>query len=765
MAGQSYYLRVTGGLNVDGNINSAIVNGYNATIINTPAPVPYDVELSRSVPAPIAGNPDTGDLPTNAPADDTGRSQFDNVTNINTPTIYVRVADGILLNDLPGNGTSDNPPVGEIPIPFSNTSQTTTGYNVAIFDGNNTQTPVGYATQVAGFPGLYTYTFTTPLADGIHNIVAAVQMVDPQNPHETGFGADSTSLAITVDTVPPPVQFGITSDGTTSTGLLASSDSGVLGSATDEQSTVSDLITNVTDPTFYGTAEADAIVKLYAYDMNGNPVLLGQTTATPLDGTNADPNGQWTITSTISLNDPTYFGYDGLRSLYVTAEDLAGNVNTAGTAPIGPVLNPEQLNIFVDTQGPQIGVLPGSTTPPVQIVTSSNNGATLVPSNFNIFGLKPDNGPAGPTPLVYGLTFNLIDYPDRVAQFLDDLAVVPEIAETPGVIELVGDSTGVVAINPSSITVVNAPQVPGQPATATITITFAQPLPDDRYTLTINADGVLDSAGNELDGISNAIEPNGSPVFPTGDGQSGSNFVARFTVDSRPEIGTYAASTAYIDINGNMVWDPNNTDATNRDLIFTLGVAPAMQGTYSPFGIHDALTDGDFLSQAQIATFAGPPPAAPLAGQQKIGYDKLAAYGYDPLANGGSGGFRWLINTSNSQTIDPANGDYAFDMAPGSQINGVPLAGDFALNPAAGDQIGLFNGTTWYLDTSTNIASFANAAAPGGSLQFSTPFLSGSPVVGDFNGAVAPNGSRFPTWPRIKMACSTSCSANTSGGI
>ena len=74
------------------------------------------------------------------------------------------------------------------------------------------------------------------------------------------------------------------------------------------------------------------------------------------------------------------------------------------------------------------------------------------------------------------------------------------------------------------------------PATATIDLAFAKPLPDDRYTLTVK-DNVADPAGNKLDGESNAIEPNGAPTFPSGDGQPGGNFVARFTVDSRPEIG------------------------------------------------------------------------------------------------------------------------------------------------------------------------------------------------------------------------------------
>ena len=140
--------------------------------------------------------------------DDTGRSQFDNVTYVNLPTIYIRLADGVLLNDLPGNGTTNSPPAGVITIPYSS-SESTAGFRVAIFDGNNSQTPVGYATPVgSGFPGLYQYTFTTPLADGLHNITAAVQMIDPATPTETGFGGLSTLLAITVDTVPPPVFFG-----------------------------------------------------------------------------------------------------------------------------------------------------------------------------------------------------------------------------------------------------------------------------------------------------------------------------------------------------------------------------------------------------------------------------------------------------------------------------------------------------------------------------------------------------------------------------
>ena len=389
---------------------------------------------------------------------------------------------------------------------------------------------------------------------------------------------------------------------------------------------------------------------------------------------------------------------------------------------------------------------------------------------YNLFGIKAPIGSSqgdaetnqGPTPLVNSIDINIQDLPAQVANFLRE-AIIVGIAETPGGITLTGDANGIIAIK--SITVVPpagstvTPLAPGglvpvgQIPTDTVRLTFYAPLPDDRYTLTINDTAIVDVAGNDLDGESNASQPNGNPTFPSGDGQPGGNFVARFTVDSRPEIGTYAASTAYIDANGNMVWDPNNTDATNRDLIFTLGLSPALQGQFSPFGIHDALTNGDYLNTYQIGVNAGPPPVLPLPGQQKIGYDKLAAYGYDPLADGGKGAFRWLIDTNSDGVINttpfdpvsnPTGGDYAFAMAPGSQINGLPVSSDFALNQSAGDQIGLFNGTTWYLNTSTNMASFANAAAPGGSLQFSTPFLAGTPVVGDFDGAVTPSGAQIP---------------------
>jgi hypothetical protein len=664
VAGQSYFLHVFGA-------TAGVVNGYDMTVINTAPPTPFNLELSRSVPngepGIPAGIPGTGDLPPNAPANDTGRSQFDNVTRINTPRIYLRLSDGVLLNDLPGNGTPNNPPAGVIPIPFS-PNATTAGYRVALFDGNDSQNPIAFATPVgAGFPGLYQIDITTALTDGVHHLTAAVQMVDPATPTETGFGPVSTSLDITVDTVPPPVFFGL--PGNPTDGLAPQSDTGV-GS---DPPTLADRITSSTVPTFFGTAEANSVVRLFL-DSNGNGVfdagdlLVGLTTATPADGTNAFPNGQWTIRSTVNLNDPALtpiLGFDGKRRFFVTAEDLAGNVSPQ-----------QQLDIFLDTQGPQITNV---------FITGS--------PNFNLFGLKPSQivGPSvgGPTPLVNGLTINLQDLPAEDAEFLRN-AIDAGLAASPGDYLVVGDNTGPVAI--TQVIVINNPPVVGQPATASIQLVFAKPLPDDRFTLTVIADSVRDVAGNELDGESNAIEPNGAPNFPTGDLIPGGNFVARFTVNSRPHIGTYFGGNQFIDLNGNGVFDPTNVnnDATNADRGFS----------FDPI-VSDALFAGNFAATGTPAN----------------GFSKFGAYGSF------NGVYRWMLDLQGL-------GFATYSVVSGLQINGLPVAGHF--NPAlSGDQIALFDGQgNWYIDfTGTNNLGPTSLVIHDN--------LTGFPMVGDFDG----NGS------------------------
>jgi hypothetical protein len=727
VAGQSYFLRVLGS-------SGPVVNGYDATIINTPPPAPFNLELSRSALLATVTNPgagytsapqvqitggggsgatgtayvangqviavtisegtgytsapnitlvggggagatavasftSTGDLPPNAANADSGRSQFDNLTKVNTPTIFLRLNDGIFLNDLPGNGVPNGPPAGVIPIPFS-PNATTPGYRVAIFDGNNSQTPVGFATPVgAGFPGLYQFTFTTPLADGIHHINAAVQMVDPANPTETGFGPFSTiSLDITVDTLPPPTFFG-TADNAQD-GLDAGSDSG----PSIDAATLHDRVTNVTTPTFYGTAEANAIIRVYAIvtqptsPLFGLPLLIGQTVATPIDGTNAFPNGRWVVQSNINLNDPRFFvnpngvpgSIDGTRTIQVTGEDAAGNVSA-----------PSTMVIFLDTQGPNV------------------NGVQVTGSpGFNLFALKPQNFQQGPTPLVNSLTILIVDKPDRDAANFPDYVALDKLADSnPGLFTVIGDQVGYVALDPANpVVITNNPPVTGQPATATIQLNFVKPLPDDRYTLTIS-DSVVDPANNKLDGESNAAQP-GSPIFPSGNGVPGGNFVARFTVDSHPHVGVFGNAQELLDINGNGFWDPVNAhDAVNDDEQFAFGL----------------YTDNIF-----VGSFAP-------AGQLGTGFQTLGAYGFT------GGAFRWILSFTGQASAD-------YSVVSGLQINGLPVAGRF--NPALAntDEIALFDGHgNWYIDFyhTNNLGSGTVTVSDG---------LTGYPVVGDFTG-------------------------------
>ncbi|MHC4404254.1 MAG: hypothetical protein ACYTG0_31755, partial [Planctomycetota bacterium] len=322
---------------------------------------------------------------------------------------------------------------------------------------------------------------------------------------------------------------------------------------------------------------------------------------------------------------------------------------------------------------------------------------------FNLFDPKPTKGP---TPLADSLTVALWDLPARFPGFLYE-ALDEGIASVHGHYRVVGDHNGVIPI--AEVEVINAPPVVGYPATATILLHFEKPLADDRYTLTVS-DALIDPGGNHLDGESNAVEPHNRPDFPSGDGVSGGDFVARFTVDSRPEIGTWSAGSVYVDTNGNFLFDPQNGDFTHRDLAYALGFA----------------TDHIFAGN-----FAGPGPDGyfntyddPAAD----GFDKLAAYGVN---EGGS--FRWLVDTDN-------DGVPNIDQIDAPTI-GYPVAGDFArlepdcgefcvnhdAHPSNGDEVGLFTGTAWWLDQNRNFQV-------GDETPIETPYMNGYPIVGDFDG-------------------------------
>jgi hypothetical protein len=314
----------------------------------------------------------------------------------------------------------------------------------------------------------------------------------------------------------------------------------------------------------------------------------------------------------------------------------------------------------------------------------SATGVSEVP-NFNLFALQPPQSfTQGPTPYVNSLTITVVDQHSTASTPSGALNVAAD--SNPGLYTLVGDQTGNVPI--SQVIVTNNPPVSGQQATATVVLIFAQPLRDDRYTLTIN-DNVVDQAGNQLDGGSNASYPLGQPTFPSGSNGLPANFVARFTVDSAPHIGVSGSGQQQLDINGNGIWDPVNAlDAVNSDKAFSFGTST------------DTLFSGNF---------------AP-AGQSGSGFDELGAYGQV------NGQWRWLLTFNNVAQPD-------YSVVSTLQQNWQPVAGHFNPNINA-DEIALFDGNgNWYIDYNhTN-----NVGGPG-TLVVSDG-LQGTPVVGDFDGS------------------------------
>ena len=435
----------------------------------------------------------------------------------------------------------------------------------------------------------------------------------------------------------------------------AGTDTGIWGI----ESTLNDGITAEGSPTLAGTAEANSLVTV---SIDGEPV--GTTVAVPFDGDDAlqPPNGEyselagnWELSQGVSLGD-------GQRMVSVTFEDVAGNRET-----ITPDVN--DFSFVVDTVGPRI-----------ENITRSDAGFT------SLFDLKPDGGP---DPLINSIVVHFSDGPDRTVD-VPYSAVLAELALEEGNYQLWGDANGNIPI--VDVSILGESQGPGI-ARSAIELTFGQALPDDRYTLLVS-DRIADRAGNPLDGESGALAPfvgNDSliatpPIFSTGDGNHGAAFQGRFTIDSRPEIGTWSAGSIWVDTNGNFIFDQNNTDYANRDIAYTLGFTSddVFAGNFSDGGVAD-------------------------------GYDKLAVYG----RRGGwvNGTFRWLIDTDNDGVAD-------IDVADPADVNGLPVSGRFDSNDANGDEVAVFTGSTWHFDTDHDYRVDS---------QLRTR-MRGYPIVGDFDG-------------------------------
>jgi hypothetical protein len=195
-----------------------------------------------------------------AAASDNGASNTDNITSVTTPTF---------------TGTAD------------------AGSRVTLFDG---ATAIGTGTATAG---AWTIT-TSALTTGSHSITAKAADL------AGNLSAASAALAVTISgSVAPP----------SAPDLVATSDNGAFNT---------DNITNVTRPTFTGTAAAGSTVTLY-----DGTIAVGTGIATA--------TGSWTVTTASSLAN-------GAHSVTAKAADSAGNASAASAA----------LSITVDATAPAI---------------------------------------------------------------------------------------------------------------------------------------------------------------------------------------------------------------------------------------------------------------------------------------------------------------------------------------------------------------------------------------------------------------------------
>jgi hypothetical protein len=269
VAGEPYFLRVYASPGAPNAPNQfPPFNVYSLSITNTPAPVPFGLDLTA--------------------ASDSGRDNADDVTNIAQATIRLRL-DETALAGVPFSPTPDATIADDAP-----------GFKVGVFRNG---TLAGFATPVEGQPGVYEFTFPagTPLVEGSNSLTAKVFLVDPSDDpavggiaHVIGQAGESAALLVTLDTTKPATPG--------APDLLASSDSGGIDD---------DNITTITTPKFAGSGEANALVRIFA---SGN--LVGQGTMTS--------SGTYEIT----VNPLA----DGVYSITAQLEDLAGNLSDPSPA-------------------------------------------------------------------------------------------------------------------------------------------------------------------------------------------------------------------------------------------------------------------------------------------------------------------------------------------------------------------------------------------------------------------------------------------------
>ncbi|MCS5452236.1 BapA/Bap/LapF family large adhesin [Enterobacter huaxiensis] len=216
---------------------------------------------------------------------------------------------------------------------------------VRIYEG---QTLVG--TGTADSNGNWSIDLTVTLGTGPHTFTAQATDAAGNN------SQPSASFILTIDTTPPTVP------------VLASVVDDVGNAATP---VANGGLTNDSQPTLSGTAEAGSTVRIY-----DGTTLIGTVTAT---------GGNWSFTPTLG---------DGAHSLTVTATDAAGNtsnasapyvINVDATAPNVPVISTVVDDVGSVT-GPVTGNNPTNDTRPTLTGTAEANATVRIYDGTTLVG-------------------------------------------------------------------------------------------------------------------------------------------------------------------------------------------------------------------------------------------------------------------------------------------------------------------------------------------------------------------------------------------
>jgi len=447
-------------------------------------------------------------------------------------------------------------------------------------------------TTTASPTGEWTFTPTTPLADGDHTVVAtATDAAGNESP-------ESNEVTFTVDT-----------------SLVGAPEAPVITEPSNGE-----VVASATPP-ISGTAEGDSTVTV---------IIDGTTAGT----TTASPTGEWTFTPTTPLDD-------GDHTVVATATDAAGNVSPESdevtftvdaTAPEAPEITSPGDGDVLPTATPQIA----GTAEPNALVTVIIDGeiagtTTASPTgNWTFIPGEPlDDGEHTVTATATDAVGNVSPEADEVTFTVDTAAPAAPVITSPAAGSTTNDDTPAItgtAEPNSTVTVI----IDGTPVGTTTadengdwTFTPTTPLDDGDHTVSATATDAAGNAGPESEPVTFTVDttPPAAPVITSPDDGSS-------TADTTPTVSGTAepGSTVYVIIDG--IPSGSTTADENGDWTFT----PTNPLTPGDHTITATATDaagnvGPASSPVTVTVTAvtSTPPATPPAGAPTTG--KPAATG------------------------------------------------------------------------------------------------------------------------------------------